>query len=47
MDMKDSGKENIKTSESSKPSLKNDEDIRMWIKTIKSHKWIEIIEGEE
>ena len=28
MDMKESGKENIKTSESSKPSLKNDKEVK-------------------
>jgi len=47
MDMKESGKANIKTSESSKPSLENDKEVKKWIETIKSHEWVKVIEGEE
>jgi len=46
MDMKESGKENIKTSESAKPSLKKDREVQKWIETIKSHEWVRVIEGE-
>ncbi len=43
----EAGKINIKTSESSKPPLENDNEVQKGIEVIKSYKWVKDIEGKK